>query len=555
MSVLKLFLPTLKKRLGPMALGTALACGAVLSSIGLLALSGWFISISAYMATAGYVVASQFNYYYPAAGVRTFSLARIVTRYGERLATHDATFRILADIRLWFYEKLMPLAPSRLIRYHRGELLNRMVNDVDALQDLYIRILSPSIVFLVAIVVVGGFFTFFNGYVALTTVGIALLSGLFIPILTNRLARSQNQQLTQQQGHLIMQMTSYVQSLSPLKIFAADKAYLQQINQANKVYMQQQNRLVAITGIGSGLMTLAFGASIWIATWLGVAAVAADNMSGAVIALLVLGIMGLFEAIMPLSSAYQHLGKVLASAKRLNEVVDQKPAVCFPKTQQIELPKQCSIEYRSVHFCYSNDTKPVLSDFSETIPAGQHVAIVGPTGQGKTTLIQLLARFYPVDSGQIRIGSHPIEQLTETQLRQVMTVIEQRAHIFSGTVRENLAIADPEADDQSLWSALAAVDLADTVDHLPQGLDTWVGDYGQHLSGGQRKRLSLARAFLTHKPILILDEPTEGLDKRTEKRVFDTLKQHMQDKTVILITHNAALSESMDRVISLPMKR
>ncbi|MED7789496.1 cysteine/glutathione ABC transporter ATP-binding protein/permease CydC [Francisella sp. 19X1-34] len=540
------FIKLFKNQTQWMLLGTLLAWSAILMGIGLMSLSGWFISYTGYLATTTYAIATSFNYFYPAAGVRSFSLGRIVSRYGERVLTHEATFRILTDVRVWFYEKLEPLAPSHLYRYKSGDLLTRLVNDIAALDNLYVRILSPTIVFILASVTIALLFCFFSFTLALLTFIALLFIGFIIPLFSSLLAMKKSYNLNSTSAELKTDITEHVASLAELKIFDLEGKHFEKIRQQNSSLLDQEQKISIISGLGNALMTLALGLTVVMVTAFAVKLTEVGYINGAFIALIFLAIMAVFESIVPLPLAYQYLGKTLSASKRILNITDAKPDIVFPESE-LAINKS-NISFKDVCFSYTVD-QPVLKDFSLEIQMNEKVAFFAPTGSGKSTVINLLARFWDINSGEILIGDKNIKEFSEGQLRNQMTIINQSPHIFNTTIRENLLLAKSDATDEELSLVLEKVQLKTYLESLPKGLNTWTGELGKHLSGGQQKRLALARAFLQDKPVLILDEPTEGLDKETEKLVFKNLKELMINKTVIFITHNAKLLNSFDRVI------
>jgi ATP-binding cassette subfamily C protein CydC len=540
------FIRLFKNQTQWMLLGTLLAWSAILMGIGLMSLSGWFISYTGYLATSTYALASSFNYFYPAAGVRSFSLGRILSRYGERVLTHQATFRILTDIRVWFYQKLEPLAPSHLHKYKSGDLLTRLINDIGALDNLYIRILSPSIVFILASITITLLFCFFSLSLALLTFIALLLIGFIIPLISSLLALKKTLTLNHISAELKTNITDYVNSLAELKIFDLDARHFENIKTQNSELLKQEEKISIISGFGSALMTLALGLIIVMVTVFAVRLTQNGLISGAFIALIFLAIMAMFEAIMPLPLAYQYIGKTLSASKRILNITNSKPNIVYPDSPA--KINSSSIKFNNVDFGY-NPKQKILNNFSLEIKQNQKIALFAPTGSGKSTLINLIARFWDVNAGEILIGDTNIKNLSEEQLRELICVINQSPHIFNTTIKENLLLAKDNATDIELLDALEKVALKGYVNSLPKGLDTWTGELGRHLSGGQQKRLALARAFLQDRPILILDEPTEGLDKETEKLVFDNLTKLMQDKTVIFITHNPKLLKGFDHIV------
>ena len=549
MKALTPFLKLFKTQFKWMFVGTLLAFMAILASIGLMSLSGWFISATGFVAISSVFIGHQFNYFYPAGGVRSFSLLRIVTRYGERLFTHEATFKILTQVRVWIYTCLAPLAPTHLVRYKSGDLLTRFVDDVNAMDNLYIRIISPCIVLVLSIITIGVFFSFLSIKIAIITMICATIAGFIIPLLTGRLAKHTATNLTHNNALLKSSITEHTLSLAELKIFGAEQAHTQMIAQQSEQLISTQKRMSIFSGLGSFLMTIMLGVTLWLGVWFAVGLVHQGVLNGAFIALIALGIMALYEAIMPLPVAYQYLGKTVSAAKRITQLTNQQPTIEFTQNAAVLDKENSTISFKDISFGY--DDRRVFKHFSLQINAREKLAITGPTGCGKSTLINLLCRFWDPQSGSIQLAGTDIKTLSENQLRQSMTVISQHAHIFNGTIADNLKIANASATQEQLWQALQAVDLKDFVSELPKQLETWTGEHGKHLSKGQQKRLSLARAFLSTAAILVLDEPTEGLDRVTEEKVFTQLLKVMDNKTVIMITHNQKLLSKMDRSVQL----
>ncbi|MDA7742139.1 cysteine/glutathione ABC transporter ATP-binding protein/permease CydC [Francisellaceae bacterium] len=540
------FIKLFKQQLWWLVLGVMLSFITILASIGLLTLSGWFISAAA-SASLSYAAASQFNFFLPAAGVRFFSLSRILGRYGERLATHEATFKILTDMRVWFYKKLEPLAPAHLMRFRSGDLLSRIVNDINALDNLYIRVMAPSIVVLLVAIFIGVFYSFFDKDIALFSVVMILVTAFIIPLCVMLLAKKTGNAITETSADLKSEVVEHIQGLAELKLFSADETHLEKVDMENVKLLQQQQKMSMYTGVGAALMSLAMGVTLLGVTWLAVKAVSSGQLSGAMIALLALGVMAFFEAIAPLPVAYQYLGKTVSAAKRLLHITNAKPEVSFEQDKIVALAHY-DIEYKKVTFGYEVKQK-VFHDYDVVIKEGERAAVTGHTGSGKSTFIHLLARIWDCQQGDITIGGENIKHFSEEQLRQLMTVVAQRPHIFNASIRENLQLAKPEATIKEMMHALEVVELKAFVESLPEGLETWTGEQGQALSGGQQKRLALARAVLRDAPILILDEPTEGLDSITEAKTIQALEKVMMGKTVILVTHNEQLAKRMNRVI------
>lgn len=542
------FIKLFKHQLWVLLLGLLLAFLTVLASVGLLSLSGWFLSISAFV-SASYALASAFNFFMPAAGVRFFSLVRILSRYGDRVVSHQATFKLLSHIRAWFYERLERFSPAQLMSHRSSDLLARLVGDVDTLENLYIRVIVPSVVCLLIILLVIVYFSFISWRIAGLSALFLLASALIAPLLMSMLSKRTSHDLAKQQAELKANVVDYLQGLAELKLYQQTDQYLTKLAEQDQRFIKSQQKFSLFSGISLAAMSILLGLTIIVVTWQSVGLVLHSQISGAFIALFALGLMGAFEAVMPLPVAYQFLGKVVTSAKRILQVIDQPISIKFTKLAQQELVNT-DIEFENVGFSYP-DREPVLQDFSLSIPTGSKLAIVGSTGCGKTTLTKLLVRSWDVNSGRVSLGGVGIKDFSEQQLRDLITLVEQKPHLFNTTIRANLMLADQQATEEALWASLEKVGLKSFVANLPKGLDTWVGEHGKSLSGGQQKRLSLARALLKQAPILIFDEPTEGLDKTNETLVIKMLNQLSAECTVIVITHKRTLAECMDKVVSL----
>ena len=542
------FISLFKRQIWWMLLGLSLSYITILSSIGLMSLAGWFISASAY-ASLSYAIASKFNFFLPAAGVRFFSLMRILNRYGERVVTHDATFYALTEIRVWFYQHIEPLAPAHLIFYKSGDLLSRIINDIEALDNLYIRVIIPNVVAVLTIIFIAIFYSFFSINIALFTVVVVVIIAFIIPLLIAKLAGKTTDHIARLSADLKSMIVEHIQGLAELKLYCADQEHLTKIDKKNAEMIHYQHVISFYTGLGSALSTFFFGVNIVGVVWLASGLVFLHEMNGAMVALLALAVMAFFELFHPVALSYQYLGKSISAAKRLLGLTSRKPEVVFDNVKNINIDST-EIIYKNIHFGYRG-RKSLFKGVSVTFSPGEKVAIIGVTGTGKTTLLELLVRIWDYQQGQIMIGGVNITSFSEEQLRNLITMVSQKEHIFNATFKDNLLIGSEDSTDAELLNALDLVDLKDFVTKMPEGINTWVGEGGCKLSGGQKKRLSLARAFLRKSPIFLLDEPTEGLDSITEKIVMKSIEDNFAEKTLIVITHNERLASRMDSIVTI----
>ncbi|ENM5880185.1 cysteine/glutathione ABC transporter ATP-binding protein/permease CydC [Vibrio metoecus] len=536
------YLKLYKKHWFGLTLGMLLALLTVLTSIGLLTLSGWFLSAAA---VAGLTIAREtFNYMLPGAFVRGFAMGRTAGRWGERVVTHNATFKLLTDLRVFFFEKLTPLIPGRLSTVRDADMLNRIVADVDAMDHVYLRLINPVTVGVLGIAALTTLVAWFDTTLGLTLGGVLLFVLLIWPILFYRLGKHNGQQLTQHKAELRIRTLDWLQGYSELTIFGAEQTYRQAIFTAQEKLLHNQYTNAHVSGLAQSLLLLANGWILVLMLWL-----AADGVGGQtpdpMIALIAFATMASVELLIPIAGAFQHLGQTLTSARRLNEIILAKPEVEFTD-QPTPHNGQYGIEFNGVNFAYQANKPNTIDEFTLSLPQGHKVAIVGQTGSGKSTLIQLLCRYWDVQAGHIAIGGTDIREWRESDLRAAISVVSQRVDILNGTLRDNLKLANAEATDEQLSEILRQVGLEKLLQD--SALNAWLGDGGRQLSGGEKRRIGIARALLHDAPILLLDEPTEGLDKQTEQQIMQLLHSHFANKTVLFITHRLINLEQMDAI-------
>ncbi|MEZ8734043.1 MULTISPECIES: heme ABC transporter ATP-binding protein/permease CydC [unclassified Vibrio] len=537
------YLKLYKKHWFGLSLGMLLAFATLSASIGLLTLSGWFISASA---VAGLTIAREtFNYMLPGGGVRGLAMSRTAGRWGERVVSHNATFKLLTDLRIFFFKKLAPLIPGRISNLRDADLLNRLVADVDAMDHVYLRLVSPVTVGVFGIFFLTLFLMWFDSSLGLILGSILLIMLLVWPILFYKLGKRNGGELTQNKADLRVTTLDWIEGYSELTLFGAEERYRNAILETQRKLMANQFVNANLTGMASAALMLFNGLTLVLMLWL-----AADGVGGNApdpfIALMAFATMASFELLMPIAGAFQHLGQTLSSARRLNEVILSEPEVQFAE-EKLDINKPLDITFSNVTFNYPDSERSVLNAVDLTIPATNKVAIVGQTGSGKSTLIQLLTRYWDPKKGYISIAGIELTQWNESQLRESISVVSQRVDILNGTLRDNLLIARPEATDDHLANILKDVGLEKLLEN--NALDSWLGDGGRQLSGGEKRRIGIARAILHDAPILLLDEPTEGLDKQTEQSIMTLFEKHFEGKTVIFITHRLIGLESMDSIV------
>jgi len=537
--------PDLSKELGYfrpqrtwLIVGAIFAVLTALSSIALLTISGWFITASAVVGLAGITVAGSFNFLYPSAGIRAFALTRTVFRYAERLATHEATFRVLADMRTRFFQAVIPLSPSQVEGQRSGDLLSRLTSDIDALDGLYLRLVVPVITALAVVLAVSVTLAIVHPGAALFALILLLAAGLAAPVLTERYGRAPGAAMQSAQAALRSGLSETFAGRREVVAYGLEARASAQAERETGTLNQARRRLLRVETLSTagGAMLSHLGVAGGLA--IGIAAISPTGLSGQQAALIAFCLMAAFEAIAPMGPALAGLGRMRSAAQRIHALSEAEPLVRDPAPETAaEPPATGALSFKGVSFTYPGTEKSVLQNFSFTLGAGETLALTGPSGCGKSTVLALLLRLYDPQSGAVLFGETPLSAFRQAVLRRRFGYLSQRSEIFAATLRENLALADPSADDTALYAALRQAGLERFLTGLPDGLDTYLGENGRAVSGGEARRIALARVILKDAPILLLDEPTEGLDPQTEDQVMRTLGEIAREKTVLLVTH------------------
>ena len=487
--------------------------------------------------------------------VRFLGLARPVARYADRLASHDLALRALGRIRSRVYERIEPLAPGRLEAYRRGDLLARMVGDVDTLQGLYVRGVLPGVVALV----VGGACILVAALIlpaaAAILAGGLLLAGIPVPWLSARLARAVGRRQAVARGTLTAELVELLRGAPELVVYGQEEQTLARVRELDGALVRLGRRDALVAGLGDALTILVAGLTVTGVLAAAVSATAAGSLDPVLVATLALLALASFDAVTPLAPAARELSSTLASGRRVLEVLDRAPAVREPELPVPAPPRRAPVRLEGVTARYDPVEEPVLRNLDLELLPGRRVALVGPSGAGKTTVTRLLLRFLDPERGRVTIGGRDVREYAQADVRRHFAIAGQESYLFDSTIRENLRLARPEATDAELWAVLLVARLDAWVASLPGGLDARVGEEGSRLSGGQRQRLTLARALLTDAPVLVLDEPTAHLDPETARAVMDDVLAAGEGRTVLLITHRPEGLERMDEVVALDGSR
>ncbi len=524
-----------------MGLAVLLGFGTIASSVGLLATSAYIIAFAALQPSIAELQIAI-------VGVRVFGISRGILRYLERLVSHHAAFRLLARLRLWFYQKLEPLAPARLIHYQSGDLLSRIVADVETLEQFFVRVLAPPLVAICIAVLMWFLVGSFDPRLAAMIVAFLALAGVVTPVFVRRLGRGTGRQMVKLRAALNTALVDGVQGCADLLAFTRSGRHQTHIRSLSRQHIQLQERMSRVGGLSNALTGLLMNLSTITLLLVAIPLINAERIDGVYLALLVLAAIASFEAVIPLPSTFQYLESQLTAAQRLYEIVDAQPSVKDPGETSSE-PIDFSLSVRDLRFRYEMDEEAALDGIDFQLDQGSQLAVVGPSGAGKSTLVNLLLRFWEYDGGQIILGGHELRAYRSENVRRMISVVSQGTHLFNDTIRGNLSLANPSAKEGDLVQAASQAQIHEFIQSLPHGYDTWIGEAGVRLSGGERQRIAIARALLRNTPILILDEPTANLDALTEREVIKTLFRLMEGRTTLIITHRLVGLEKVNQIL------
>ena len=516
-----------------------LGIGTIVSSLSLIGFAAYLISMAA--------LRPGFEQLYLAiVAVRFFGIAKAIFRYGERYVAHQATFEILTALRVWCYEKLEPLVPAKLKNYHSGKIFNIIVKDIEILKDFYLRIFAPIFIALSSIVVLGLFLSYYSLTLALLTVLFLLVLGCVVPILTHYYNKNNDDNLAVAQAGFNIKVLDIIAGLAEIKSFSLEQEQFEKLQQNISTIERIENKtelakllLEAISSFWMGLLVMA---SLF---WCGYL-VNEQMITGVTMVVLVLVIQSSFEIIAGLPAVTYYWRDSYNAAIELWSLLKQQPEI----EKQYGFRLQAGeLVVKNLSFAYDDDL--ILRNINFTVAEQQHLAIVGASGSGKTTLINLLLKFLHASSGKIMLSGIDYTLLSSTEILQKIAVVEQETHLFNDTLAANLLIAKTDATTAELLAVLKLAQLYDFVQSLPKGLETELGENGKVLSGGQRQRVALARALLKNAQIVILDEPTTGLDPENANAFMQVVQEVLQNKTVIIISLVLATLRSVDEIIVL----
>ncbi len=528
---------------GWILISTMTGFSTVAAGVGLLGTSAYLIASAAFHPSIAELSVAV-------VGVRFLGISRGVFRYLDRLVSHHVNFRLLSILRIWFYDCLKLLAPARLIHYQRGDLLSRAIGDIDTLDQFYVRAVSPVISAIFATV---GFSMLVGSWNV--RLGWILAAGLSVtsfvlPALVYIFSRGPAKQLVDQRAILSQTMLDTLRGAAEIIVFQQQEEELTQINRVSLQTNRAQVGLAHSQGLSNGMNAVLTQGTVALMLLVGIPLVRTGELDGIMLAVIVLITMASFEISIPIAQAAQFWESSLQAARRLFEMADQQPAIIEPVIP-VSVPEKPNILIRNLSFQYHGNLPLAADHLNIDIPYGRKIALVGENGSGKTTILNLLMRFWDCQPGEILIDGIPVQEFSPKELRQRIGYVSPGGAIFQTTLRQNLLLANPGALDADLLRVLDSVQLGEWVQTLPDGLDTWLGASGLTISGGQLQRIQLARGLLMDAPIYLLDEPTTHLDVETETRLISLFRSIFQNRSLVWVTHRLVGLDWLDEILVL----
>ncbi|MCL7929230.1 thiol reductant ABC exporter subunit CydC [Halomonas llamarensis] len=543
-ATLRPWLSALAKRRARLWLGALLMALTLLSALGLLAVSGWFITatgITGLLLAAG--VAASLEVYVPGGAIRFFAVSRTVTRYVERVYNHDTVLRLLADLRTQLFGVLAGLDSRTLAKRRASDWLNRLTADIDTLDSLYLRLLAPPAVALVAILLLSGGVAIFVPQAGALLAAVLLLGWLWLTLGQARLGMAASERHVHQLEALRSRTIEQLQGLAELEAYGSLADHRARLDEIEIRLQHDQRTLGRLSALGNALQGWLVSAATLMTLWFAAQAWQAGAISGPVMVMLPMAVLAMNEALGALPASFTWLGATKGAAARLNQLNDQQMPVNAEATQPVSSAQTLTLENVSVH--YPGSLQPALESLSLTLNPGERLAVTGASGAGKSTLAALVSRqLYPT-AGHITLGGVPLEQWPNDTLRQRVAVLTQQTELLDDSLAANLRLAAPDADDTALWQVLNNVDLGEWANTLPQGLNTRVGEGGRQLSGGQARRVALARLFLRNPDLVLLDEPFAGVDELTAQHLSNFLDAWLAGRSVIYLVHGLNVNAPM----------
>jgi ATP-binding cassette subfamily C protein CydC len=538
--------PLLRPVAGWIALAIGLGALAMLANIALLALSGWFITA---MAMAGLAGVSM-NYFTPGATIRGLAMTRTAGRYAERVVGHEATLRVVATLRPWLFERLLPLAPAALADLRDGDLLSRLRGDVDRLELVVLRVVAPIAVAGIVLAIGLGWLAVAHAAIAAAVAPLLVLAGLLVPLATQRYSASAATRLAERQARLAATLVDHVEGLAELAIYDPEQRHLTRLLAESDAVLDDEMRLANANAFTGAMVGFCAHLALIATMAMAIAGFAGGALTAPQVPMLALFSLALFEAVAPLPLALQSLPAVRASMQRLTAVTEREPPVSEPAAP-IAPPASGVLRFEGVGLRYAGAEDFALRDIDIALAPGQMLGVAGPSGAGKSSLVSLAMRFVPESEGRLTFAGTALSAFDGDAWRQRIALLPQDAPLLAATIRANLQLAAPDAGEAEMRAACELAGILPFVQQQPEGLDTFVGAHGTKVSGGEARRIALTRALLKPAPILILDEPTEGLDPPAALALLQRLRRARTEQAILVISHDEAVLRACDSTLRL----
>ncbi len=482
-------------------------------------------------------------------GVRFFGISRGVFRYLERYISHNVTFKLLAKFRVWFFKTLIPIVPSKTIDLSSGDLLSRSIEDIESIEHIFVRVISPPFIFVATSILMFGLLSIFSLTYSLIFIFMFVASAIGIPLLTFLLSNKTGKKIISLKSKLKEFSIDNIQGLSELIFYNQKDRWINDFYELNNELVKSEKKMNNIQALHESLTGLMMNLTVVVMLLSAIPDVTSGILEGVYLSVISIGIMVSFEAVVQIPQAFQYLGKSTEAGSRLFEITSTSNYQ--PEQNALnEFPLDYNLRLDNISFSYTNKAN-ALSNISFSLHSGERIAIIGASGAGKSTLVNILTKLWDYNSGDIFLGSLNYKNISDDRIRNIISVVPQKVHLFTGTIKDNLLIAKPDATDDELMLALSEVNLNTFVNDLPEKLNTNIGELGKKLSGGESKRLTIARGLLKNSPIIIFDEINSHVDNLTEKKILETVSKIPKDKSILFITHRIIQMEMFDKIIVL----
>ncbi len=507
--------------------------------------------ISAYIIASAALQTPIFKLQVAIVGVRFFGIARGVFRYFERYLSHNVTFKLLARFRIWFFKSLEPLIPSKSIEYSSGDLLSRSIDDVESLEHIFVRVISPPLVFLGISCFMFFFLLMFNIKYSILFITFYLASGILIPFLTFWLSYKPGKSLVSLKSKLEKLSVDYFQGVRELLVYDLYNNWKRELLTVYNEIIKNEYRMNFIQNLHQVLITLFMNFTVAMMLLEAIPDVSIGKLDGVQLSVIIIGIMASFEIIYQMPLAFQYLNKSLESAERLFSIIElNEIGSQINHTFNIVTENDFTLKICDLKFSYDRK-KPVLNKINFEIKPKHKLAIVGPSGSGKSTLAWILSGLFPFDAGKIVIGRYFSKNEFSPNLKEIVSLVPQKIHLFSGTIKENLLVAKPDATEDELFWAIKQADLLEFIEKQPKKLDSYILELGNNLSGGEIKKIGIARALLKNSPLIVFDEVTSHLDLQSELNILNAMIEIAKSRSILFITHRLTWLEIFDEIIVL----